>query len=301
MTANAVLITGSIALDRIDTPTGSRTDILGGSATYALVAAGRSCPVHLVGVVGDDFPAEGLDLFRRYAADLSDLQIKSGPTFRWGGRYRANWDDRETLYTELGVFGSFAPRLSASNRGLGYLYMANIHPALQEAVIDQSPGRKLVVVDTMNLWIKTTPGELRRVLKKAQILLVNASEARELTGRRNLAPAVADLQALGPGVVVIKRGTRGALLFDGDGATQVGAYPVPEVVDPTGAGDTFGGGLIAALASGEGLNEALVAASALASVCVEGFGIEALQGVSRSELEGRRAELRATLRPWKGL
>jgi sugar/nucleoside kinase (ribokinase family) len=297
MNSQPVLIVGSIALDTIESPAGQRDSLIGGSATYATVAAGRSVPVHVVGVVGTDFPAVGMDLFQRYARDLTDLAIVEGKTFRWGGRYHANWDDRDTLFTELGVFDAFEPNLSTVNRKIPIQFLANIHPQLQLAVLRQSEDVQWVVVDTMNLWIDTTLEELHQVLKQAHVLLINESELWELTSKTRWEPALAAIRELGPRVVVVKQGSKGAFLMTEDETFRIGAYPATTVVDPTGAGDTFGGGFVAALARGESWDQALVRGSALASICVEGFGVEALLACSEKELQRRVAYLQTTLKP----
>ncbi len=295
MCDQSILIVGSIALDTIETPKGSRENLLGGSTTYATIAAGRTAPVHVVGVVGNDFPPEGHAIYRRFAADLTDLKVVEGKTFRWGGRYKGNMDERDTLFTDLGVFADFDPQLSEQNRIVPWVFLANIHPGLQLSVIGQNDRQQKVVIDTMNLWIETTRKELSAVLKKADVLLINEEEAQLLTGTVSEIDAANNLRELGPETVVIKRGSRGAILFGNKGSLSVGVYPVKEVVDPTGAGDTFGGGFIAELARNGSFSEALVAGSALASVCVEGFGVERLLRVTDEEIEERKAFLRSTV------
>ncbi|MFH1853501.1 MAG: PfkB family carbohydrate kinase [Candidatus Neomarinimicrobiota bacterium] len=295
MNPKPVLIVGSIALDTIETPAGRRADLIGGSTTYALIAAGRTAPVQVVGVVGSDFPETGLALYRQYASDLTDLVVAEGPTFRWGGRYHANGDDRTTLFTELGVFGSFNPRLSAVNRQVPLVFLANIHPTLQLTVIEQSAADALIVTDTMNLWIDTTPDELSRVLRRTDVLLINETEAQALANEADLDRAGRALLTFGPQTVVVKQGSRGASLFTDQRRVDIGIYPVPRVVDPTGAGDTFGGGFMAALAGGAGYTEAIIDGSALASFCVEGFGIEALLAAAPEQIERRKTWLRRTV------
>lgn len=290
-----VLIVGSIALDTIETPGDRRANILGGSTTYALLAASRTTAVHVVGVVGEDFPGEYQKLYRQYATDLSDLQTRNGDTFRWGGRYAANMEDRETLFTELGVFADFNPMLSPVNQSVPYVFLANIHPALQQTVIEQTGDDATIVVDTMNLWINTTRPELERVLTLSDILLLNESEAELLTDLKDPDEAARELQAMGPEKVVIKLGRRGSILYGDGEPIRVGVFPVETVVDATGAGDTFGGGLIAALAAGEDDREALINGTALASLCVEGFGIDALEAATTEEIDHRKAAIRSRL------
>ena len=291
-----ILIVGSIALDTIETSFGRREDIIGGSTTYATVAAGKSAPVHVVGIIGTDFPAAGQAIYDQFASDLTDLKVSDGATFRWGGRYHANGDDRTTLFTELGVFGNFNPQLSSINQSIALVFLANIHPRLQLSVIEQSRPGALIVTDTMNLWIETTPGELAEVLKRTNVLLINETEAQALGATSDLDQAARALQELGPQIVVIKQGSRGAALYKGNDRITIGVFPVAKVIDPTGAGDTFGGGFMAALAGSGDYRAALVNGSALASFCVEGFGIEALVTAQPADIEQRKVILQRTIR-----
>ena len=292
-----ILIVGSIALDTIENNRGKREDLIGGSTTYVTVAAGRSVPVNVVGVIGNDFPDEGLKIYQRYANSLVDLECKEGNTFRWGGRYGENMDNRETLFTDLGVFSDFSPRLSTVNKNVPNVFLANIHPSLQLSVINQMAGKPLIVTDTMNLWIETTKNELLEVLKKSDILLINESEAELITGTNNIDRSAVQLQGLGPSTVVIKKGSSGAVLFHGEEKVSIGAYPVKDVIDTTGAGDTFGGGFVSALASGGTFRDALIKGSALASICVEGFGVESLLEVNLEEIKKREKFLHSVLCP----
>lgn len=292
-----ILIVGSIALDTIENNRGKREDLIGGSTTYVTVAAGRSVPVNVVGVIGNDFPDEGLKIYQRYANSLVDLECKEGNTFRWGGRYGENMDSRETLFTDLGVFSDFSPRLSTVNKNVSNVFLANIHPSLQLSVINQMAGKPLIVTDTMNLWIETTKNELLEVLKKSDILLINESEAELITGTNNIDRSAVQLQGLGPSTVVIKKGSSGAVLFHGEEKVSIGAYPVKDVIDTTGAGDTFGGGFVSALASGGTFRDALIKGSALASICVEGFGVESLLEVNLEEIKKREKFLHSVLCP----
>ena len=292
-----ILIIGSIALDTIENNRGKREDLIGGSTTYATVAAGRSVPVNVVGVIGNDFPDEGLEIYQRYANSLVDLECKEGNTFRWGSRYGENMDSRETLFTDLGVFSDFSPRLSTVNKNVSNVFLANIHPSLQLSVINQMAGKPLIVTDTMNLWIETTKNELLEVLKKSDILLINESEAELISGTNNIDRSAVQLQGLGPSTVVIKKGSSGAVLFHGEEKVSIGAYPVKDVIDTTGAGDTFGGGFVSALASGGTFRDALIKGSALASICVEGFGVESLVLVNLEEIKKREKFLHSALCP----
>ena len=290
-----ILIIGSIALDTIENNRGKREGLIGGSTTYATVAAGRSVPVNVVGVIGNDFPDEGLEIYQRYANSLVDLECKEGNTFRWGSRYGENMDSRETLFTDLGVFSDFSPRLSTVNKNVSNVFLANIHPSLQLSVINQMAGKPLIVTDTMNLWIETTKNELLEVLKKSDILLINESESELISGTDNIDRSAVQLQGLGPSTVVIKKGSSGAVLFHGEEKVSIGAYPVKDVIDTTGAGDTFGGGFVSALASGGTFRDALIKGSALASICVEGFGIESLLLVNLEEIKKREKFLHSVL------
>ncbi len=261
MKNNSVLIVGSIALDLIETPYDRKENVIGGSTTYALIAASNRAPVSVVGVIGDDFPKKGMALYEKYAHNLNDLKIVSGKTFQWGGKYHENWDDRDTLYTELGVFESFNPILSSSNQNRSHIFLANIHPDLQQSVIDQSNNPDaLIVVDTMNLWINTALDGLKNVLSNSHILLINESEATLLTGQNTIASCARALQDEGPQTVVIKKGSRGAVLFSEKVQITIDAYPIKQVLDPTGAGDTFGGGFISCLANDGTMDEALIEA-----------------------------------------
>ena len=297
MTNNSVLIVGSIALDLIETAYDRKENVIGGSTTYALIAASNRAPVSVVGVIGDDFPKKGMGLYEKYAHNLNDLKIVSGKTFQWGGKYHENWDDRDTLYTELGVFESFNPILSSSNQNRSHIFLANIHPDLQQSVIDQNKNPDaLIVVDTMNLWINTALDGLKNVLSNSHILLINESEATLLTGQNTIASCARALQDEGPQTVVIKKGSRGAVLFSEKVQITIDAYPIKQVLDPTGAGDTFGGGFISCLANGGTMDEALINASVLASFCVEGFGTDAIIEADKKEIIRRRTYLQDRIR-----
>jgi len=294
MSGKPILIVGSISLDTIETISDRRESILGGSATYATVSAGKSADVHLVGVIGTDFPAEGMKIFEEYSHDLSNLDQKDGQTFSWGGRYSEDWDERETLFTELGVFTDYKPKLTVNNN-TPILFLANIHPELQLSVLQQNSKRECVIIDTMNLWIDTARKKLKEVISYCDVLLLNEFEAEQFTHRKNHDDQGAVLQSLGPQQVIIKCGTKGARLYSGHSVDTIGVFPVQNVVDPTGAGDAFGGGLAAAVAHGESMTEAIINGSALASLSIEGFGIESLHRASNEEIDRRKDYLRKTL------
>lgn len=297
MSRNSILIVGSIAIDTIETPFEKKSDVLGGSTTYSLVASGKKTDVSVVGIIGNDFPNEGYSLYRSYADDLSDLKTADGKTFRWGGRYHENWDDRDTLFTELGVFLDFNPILSESNKNRSHILLANIHPELQYSVIlqNQNPDA-VIVVDTMNLWIETTLPSLEKVISSSNILLINESESFLLTKEKNIKDAAIALLSMGPEMVVIKKGSKGAELFSDKDHIEIGAFPVTNVVDPTGAGDVFAGAFIASLAAQESSESALLSASASASICIESFGTQKLQNASTEEINERINLLNKTLK-----
>ena len=297
MSHNSILIVGSIAIDTIETPFEKKSDVLGGSTTYSLVASGKKTDVSVVGIVGNDFPNEGYSLYRSYANDLSDLKTADGKTFRWGGRYHENWDDRDTLFTELGVFLDFNPILSESNKNRSHILLANIHPELQYSVIlqNQNPDA-VIVVDTMNLWIETTLPSLEKVISSSNILLINESESFLLTKEKNIKDAAIALLSMGPEMVVIKKGSKGAELFSDKDHIEIGAFPVANVVDPTGAGDVFAGAFIASLAAQESSESALLSASASASISIESFGTQKLQNASTEEINERINLLNKTLK-----
>ncbi|NQV37140.1 MAG: bifunctional hydroxymethylpyrimidine kinase/phosphomethylpyrimidine kinase [Candidatus Marinimicrobia bacterium] len=297
MKKNKILIVGSIALDTIETPTDKREKLLGGSVSYALVSAGYKSKVSVVGIVGEDFPEYGHNHYKKYAADLSDFEVVEGQTFQWGGKYHDNGDDRDTLFTELGVFEKFNPTLSEDNKNHPWVFLANIHPSLQLSVMNQCGSSSKFIVDTMNLWIDITREELDNVISKTHILLLNESEAEMITSSKEPKVAAKSLMDMGPDIVVIKLGSKGAKVFWDDKEVSVGVYPVENVVDPTGAGDTFGGGFISALASGKSLQNALIEGSAWASFCVEGFGVEPLTVVTEESLQNRIDKIQLTVTP----
>jgi sugar/nucleoside kinase (ribokinase family) len=289
-----LLVVGSIAFDDLDMPTGQHRDVLGGAATYAslaasLVARGGS---RVVGVVGADFPEAHLGELRSRGIDTAGVERAAGRTFRWHGRYSADLGSRETLDTQLNVFADFSPKIPAAHRASPFVLLGNIHPKLQCDVLEQVQKPKLVAADTMNFWISGEPAALADLLRKVDLLVINDEEARQLSGMHNLVRAAADIRKRGPRMLVIKRGEFGALLFDDAGAFFVPAYPLEEVLDPTGAGDSFAGGLMGYLSSrGEitpsVLRKAMFFASALGSFCVEGIGPSRLLAIGRPDVAAR--------------
>ena len=281
------LILGSVALDTIETKYGKAENLLGGSATYATIAAGLYGDAIPVGIVGDDFPKDGLDIFEKFSKNLKDLDQQPGGTFKWGGKYHENGDDRDTLFTDLGVFENFNPSIHTSNKNASWLFLANIHPSLQLSVLEQCTNTPLVVTDTMNLWIDSTPNELKKIISKTNILLINESELHLLTKEQNVDKSIKKVLSMGPEKVIIKFGSKGAKCFSENDNIAVGVYPVKKVIDPTGAGDVFGGGFISGLVDGLSIKEAMLRGSALASFCIEDFGVKKLLNTSVNEVDNR--------------
>jgi len=289
----SLLVVGSVAFDAIETPHGSVDRTLGGAASYFALAASYFTRVRLVGVVGDDFQKHDQLTFSNRRIDLEGLEKATGKTFFWAGRYSLNMNERTTLATELNVFASFNPKLPESYRDSPYVFLANIDPTLQRSVLHQTRRRpKLVALDTMNYWIERTPTELRETLKHTQILMINDDETRQITGEHNLLRAAKHIFKMGPTTLVIKRGEHGALMVHNRFFFSVPAFPLEEVHDPTGAGDSFAGGFMGYLASAgkvndETLKRAMVYGSVLGSFAVERFGVDRLRTLTRREIELR--------------
>ncbi|MBM3883323.1 MAG: sugar kinase [Verrucomicrobia bacterium] len=293
----SVLVVGSTALDSIKTPRRAHPRLLGGSASHAAVAASFFAPVKLVGIVGGDFPKRYIELFRRHGIDLDGLQIAAGRTFHWSGEYEVNMNHRRTLATELGVFERFLPVLPPTHRRTPYVLLANIAPALQHHVLDQMRRPRFVIADTMDLWLNTALEELLRLLARVDALVLNDSEARQLAGEDNLINAARRLHRLGPRYVIVKKGEHGSILSSRQGLFLCPAYPLAKVADPTGAGDSFVGGLVGYLASRGGavdrhLRQAMLYGSVVASFGCEGFGLTRTTRLRRADLDERLAKLR---------
>ncbi len=288
----SVLVVGSVALDDVEAPAGHVKGVLGGAASYFAVTARYFAPVRVVAVIGSDFPAEHVEWLSSRDIDLEGLSRADGPTFRWGGRYLDSLNERETLFTELGVFEGFRPELPPAYRESDFVFLANIHPALQSNVLSQAEGVRFSAMDTMNFWIDTTPEDLARTLSLVDGLLINDEEARQLTGVRNLVQAAGAIRNLGPSTVIIKRGEHGALLFDDEGIFAAPAFPLHDVQDPTGAGDSFAGGFVGALAregssTPDAFRRAVIYGSAMASFCVERFSLDRFRDLEIDEVESR--------------
>jgi sugar/nucleoside kinase (ribokinase family) len=296
-----LLVVGSIALDSVETPTDRRDDVLGGSAVYFSYAASYFTPVRLVGVVGEDWPPEHTRLLSERQIDMSGLEIVPGAkTFRWRGKYLPNMNDRETLEVHLNVFGDFNPKLPESFRSSRILFLANGSPVLQTRVLEQVPDVQLVVADTMDLWINIQHDELLALLKRLDGIVLNDSEARLLTDEENLVRAGQKVRELGPKFVVIKKGEHGAMFFSADETYVMPAYPTPHVVDPTGAGDSFAGGMMGYLAEcgrfdARTLKKALAYGTVLASFNVEDFSLQRLRQIDRPHVDERLEEYRRML------
>lgn len=290
--AKSVCVVGSVALDDVETPDGRARDVLGGACSYFSVAASFFAPVNLVGVVGRDFPEEERRFLVECGINLDGLEEADGETFRWRGRYHENMNIRDTLDLKLNVFESFVPRLPASYRGSEFVFLANIQPTLQANVLSQLEAPQYVGADTMDHWIQSTPAELRALLSQVDLLSINDSEALMLAGESNIVRAARRILDMGPRHLVVKRGEYGALQFSADEVFAVPAFPLESVIDPTGAGDTFAGGLFGSLAhdgevTSKTLRRAIVYGTVVASFTVENFGLSRLKALTRDEIEQR--------------
>ncbi len=293
----SIVIVGSVAVDTIETPRGKVERAPGGSATYSSIIASFFCPVKLVGVVGDDFSGRHRDLLKSRNIDLGGLEtVPGGKTFFWRGRYGIDPNERETLVTELNVFERFSPVLPESYRTTGYLFLGNIDPDLQLSVLDQVGHNACAGCDTMNFWIENKPDSLAALLSRIDILFVNDGEARQLTGESNAIKAARSILAMGPGAVVIKKGEHGAMLMTESFRFVTPAYPLEEVVDPTGAGDSFAGGFMGCLAAAGNIGEstlkrAMVYGTVSASFTCEDFSVDRLEKLEFDDIKRRFNEL----------
>jgi sugar/nucleoside kinase (ribokinase family) len=295
----SVLVIGTVAYDGLETPFGVRERILGGSATYiGLSASYLTKPVHLVSVVGEDFEQAHIDMLNRHNVRTEGLEVMGGQkTFFWKGKYHLDMNSRDTLDTQLNVLEHFNPKVPDSAKNCDVLMLGNLVPAIQMSVVEQLPTRpKLVVMDTMNLWIENTPDDLRKMLTKVDVLTVNDEEARQLSGEHNLVKAARAIRAMGPKILILKKGEHGALLFgENDEIFFAPALPLADVVDPTGAGDTFAGGFVGYLDSVgdysfDSMKRGLMYAATMASFCVEAFGPERMMDLTDEAIRARRAD-----------
>lgn len=296
----SLLVVGSVAYDGIETPFGKVDKILGGSATYiSLTSSYFQKNVNLVGVVGKDFRQDDIDLLKSKDIDLQGLQVDdSGNTFFWKGKYHYDLNNRDTLDTQLNVFEHFDPVIPESYKDAKFVALGNIEPSLQGKVLDQIDNPDLVVMDTMNFWIEGTPDALKETLKGVDLLVINDSEARELADEPNLIKAADIIREMGPDYLIIKKGEHGALLFTDEEIFSAPAYPVIDIFDPTGAGDSFMGGLLGWLSytndlSPQNFRRAVIFGSVMASFCVEEFGPERLKNLTEKEIYDRYREFRA--------
>ena len=290
----SLVVVGSMAFDAIETPFGKSDRIIGGAGTYIAWCASNFTPVKQISVVGGDFPESELAALTARGVDLEGVQIKKDEkTFFWSGRYHMDMNSRDTLETQLNVLENFVPVVPDSFQDCEFLMLGNLVPAVQMSVINQLQNRpKLIVLDTMNFWMEVAMDDLKAVLKKVDVLMVNDGEARQLSGEYSLVKAAAKIHEMGPQFVIIKKGEHGALLFSKGEVFYAPALPLEEVFDPTGAGDTFAGGFIGHLAktrdiSFENMKSAIIVGSAMASFCVEKFGSERLQEITKEDIENR--------------
>lgn len=292
----SVLIVGTTALDSIKTPYSENSKLLGGSASHAAVAASFFAPVSLVGAVGSDFPKECFQLYEKHNIDLQGLERKEGQTFFWEGEYEVNMNRRRTLKTVLGVLEDWRPSLPHSLKEKPYILLANCEPKLQRHVLRQIRKRKFVAADTMDLWLNVARDELLALLREIDCLVLNDAEARQLTGEDNVVVAAQQIHRLGPRYVVAKKGEHGAILSAPMGLFLAPAFPLSNLVDPTGAGDSFAGGMIGYLAASGGeveqhFRKAVIYGSVIASFCCEGFGLKTTTQTTRKAIQQRVAEL----------
>jgi sugar/nucleoside kinase (ribokinase family) len=297
----SLVVVGSVALDSVRTPCDRRDDLLGGSATHFTYSASFFTSVRLVGVVGEDWPAEHTQLLNARGIDTSGLEVvPGGKTFRWTGRYHENMNDRDTLETQLNVLGTFNPVLPEAYRHAKYVFLANDQPSNQLKVLEQVPGRRLAVADTMDLWINTQHDDLKQLMSQLDGLVLNDSEAKLLTDTENLAKAGHLVREMGPKFVVIKKGEHGAMFFSEHETYVLPAYPTENVIDPTGAGDSFAGGMMGYLAEQDDFSPAVLKTAMaygilVASFNVEGFGLERMQEITRDDIEKRMSAYRGML------
>ncbi|MEX1023782.1 MAG: PfkB family carbohydrate kinase [Planctomycetota bacterium] len=292
----SLLVTGTLAFDSVETPYEVRDEAIGGSATYAAWAASFFGPVRLVSVVGTDFPDQATADLRSRGIDTEGLEVAAGKTFRWGGSYAKDWNTRTTKFTDLNVLATFDPKLPQSFRDSRFVFLANASPEVQQKALDQCSNPEFVICDTMNLWIDIAREGLVELLKRVDAVVMNDEEAVLLTGERTLVKAARHILAMGPRMVLIKKGEHGAMLVTPEALFCLPAYPVADVVDPTGAGDSFAGGFLGYLASVENtqlhtLRRAMLYGTVTASIAVEGFSVEAFREHSRGTIERRFNEL----------
>ncbi len=295
---NSVLIAGSVAYDCIETPVAKEDYILGGASCYAALACSYFAPTKMTGIAGNDFKASDLERLKARGIDVSGLEFDPDrPTFFWRGKYHENFKSRETLDVRLNAFENYSPKLSPELAECGYVLLGNISPTLQRSILDQVAKPRFVVLDTMDLWISTANAELKELIKRVDVLILNDDEAKQLSGRNNLLNAGDALRGLGARAVIIKKGEHGSMLFCDDGFFMMGAYPVRELYDPTGAGDSYAGALIGSIAAASdasfaSLKRAMLAAAATSSITVESFSCYKLESSGMDEISRRMEYIR---------
>jgi sugar/nucleoside kinase (ribokinase family) len=292
-----VLVVGSVALDSVETPFGRADNVIGGSGTFFSASASHLSPVQLVGVVGDDYPLDQLEPLKKRGVDMAGLEQAAGESFRWRGRYRHDLNSAETLETRLGVFSHFTPKIPAQFKNAPFVFLGNIDPRLQLDVLKQVKRPKLVACDTMNFWIESRRPDIVELIKHVDLITLNDGEARQLTDCANLVKAARWIMERGPRMVIIKKGEHGAFLFKDRSIFFAPAYPLEEVFDPTGAGDSFAGGFMGYLArtgdlSDANLRRAVVYGSAMGSFAVEKFSVQRLLEITPADIAARVAEFR---------
>ncbi len=292
-----IVVVGSVAFDTVETPFGKADEVIGGSATYFSLSASFFVKVGMVAVVGKDFPDEHIKMLEEKGIDTAGIEKKEGSTFRWKGRYDYDLNQAHTLETHLNVFEHFNPTLPESYRKAPFVFLANIDPELQLKVLEQVEAPRLVACDTMNFWIEGKPSELREVLKRVELFVINEAEAREFAGEPSLVKAARKIMDCGPRILIIKRGEYGALMFNGSSVFSAPAYPLEDVFDPTGAGDSFAGGLMGYLAytndlSEQNIRKAIVMGSVMASFNVEDFSLNRLRAISCDDIRARYTEFK---------
>lgn len=293
----SILVVGSVAFDSVETPFGKADNVLGGSATYFSTAASYFSDVKLVAVVGEDFPDEHIDFLKNKGVDVTGLKRVQGKTFRWQGSYDYDLNEAHTLATHLNVFEKFKPEIPSAYQDTPYVFLANIDPAIQLDVLLQVKKPKFVACDTMNFWIEGKPQDLKRLLSKVDLFVLNEGEAREFAGEPNLVRAAKQILSYGPKTLIIKRGEYGALMFNGNSVFSAPAYPLESIFDPTGAGDSFAGGLMGYLANTDDTSEAnirqaIIFGSVMASFNVEDFSLNRMKTLTLKEIHERYREFK---------
>ncbi len=289
----SITVVGSLAFDAVKTPFGERERMLGGAATHFALSASLFDQVNVVGPVGDDFGEAELAILATRDTNLADVEQVAGQTFFWAGEYHWDMNSRDTLDTQLGVFETFEPKLSPTSRAADVLFLANIQPALQLRVLEQMDAPRFTALDSMNLWIDIARDDLIAVVQRVDCVILNDAEIRQLTGKPSLVAAAKELLAMGPSMVIAKQGEYGAVAITSDTYFSLPAFPLETVVDPTGAGDTFAGGFVGAIATGTDIRSAVAYGTAVASYNVEAFGTERVARLTREEVDARVAELHA--------